>query len=98
MRSIAHEYYLKNGSLTGIQDSDFDVDAVCYPTNFYNYWTGNRLPNRIDMVAERCTGGGRNPNTNRRYYIYLRYFPASGQDEWHCYYQDDSSPCFGMPP
>ena len=98
MRQLAHEYYLKNGSLTGIQNSDVGAGDSCTSTDFYEYWLGGDTNSTgVNLKAGRCTSGGKTPNTTRRYDFYMWYYPATGQNTWYCYYDDDISPCFGYP-
>ena len=99
IRRFGQEYYLKNNSLENLQDNDVGVDNICTSTNFYRYWirTG-QAPGQVDIIATRCTSGGKIPNGIRQYNLYLRCDYGTGQDAWHCNYQDDSSACFGLSP
>lgn len=96
MRQLAYEYYLNNGTLTGLTDNDVGSSA-CVSTGFYRYWIMGNYDTWMDLGADRCTSGGKTPNTSRRYYYWLRYFPGNGSSEWHCTYTDDWSSCFGLP-
>jgi type IV pilus assembly protein PilE len=99
-RQSASEYYLKNGSLTGIQPIDlFDYDDPnCLPTKFFYYYIGVDLTGTYILIsAARCTSGGKTPNATRQYVYYLRYEPATNKSEWKCIYPDDASSCFGLP-
>ncbi|MDD5155964.1 MAG: type II secretion system protein [Candidatus Omnitrophica bacterium] len=96
MRQLATEYYLKNGSLDGITNADVGADNTCTSSNFYRYWLGDKNSYALELIADRCTSGGKIPNASRRYSYYLRYFPGTGQISWGCYYDDDGSGCFGL--
>ena len=98
MRTLAYNYYLENGSLTGVQNADVGVDYTCASTDFYRYAIASNTGTYADLVAQRCTSGGKPPNASRAYSYYLRFYPGTGQSDWHCYYADDSSPCFGLTP
>ncbi len=95
MRQLAYQYYLENGSLTGMQYADVGVDNTCASTDFYRYLVFN-YGTFASLVAHRCTSGGKTPNASREYRYYLVYYPGTGQSEWHCYYMDVFSPCFGL--
>ena len=97
MRQLAYEYYLNNGNLTGIQNSDVGVTNTCSSTDFYNYWCGLRSPTDISLVAHRCTSGGKTPNVSRGYSFWQEFHPDTGQAYWACTYDDNSSSCFGLP-
>jgi len=95
MRQLAYQYYLENGSLTGVQNADVGVDSTCASTGFYSYAIGDYGTN-ANLTATRCTSGGKTPNASRLYYYYMTYYPGTGQSDWRCRY-DDFSPCFGLP-
>ena len=99
MRQLATEYYWKNGSLAGIQNSDLGVNNTCSSSNYYRYSQGWTNPTTcLHLVARRCTSGGKTPNASRAYDFLLRkYCPGTGQGKWSCYYLDDLSACFGLP-
>jgi len=97
MRQLVYEYYLNNGSVTAITNSDVGADGGCHPTDYYSYslpgW-GSGAQFR-SLLARRCATGGKTPNTTRTYDFVMVYYPGTGQSTWYCYYSDDSSPCFG---
>ena len=95
MRKLAYEYYLKNGSLVNMQSPDVGVNNTCASTAFYRYAVEN-WTNYANLVAYRCTSGGKTPNASRLYVYYLTYNPGTGQSDWHCLYTDDNSACFGL--
>ncbi|TAM42075.1 prepilin-type N-terminal cleavage/methylation domain-containing protein [bacterium] len=95
MRQLAYEYYLNNGTLVGIQNSDVGVDNTCSSTSFYQYLVGGGST-VVNMYAVRCTSGGKTPNASRGYSFFLHYGADPEVSEWHCYWNDDGNePCFG---
>jgi len=80
-----------------MQNADVGVDYTCASTDFYRYTIGNG-GTYVNLDALRCTSGGKTPNASRAYWYYLRFYPGTGQSDWHCQYTDDSSPCFGLTP
>jgi len=97
MRQLAYEYYLNNGTLTGLTYSDIGVDGTCHSTDFYFYSIGSLTSTWVNLCAYRCTSGGKTPNTTRQYVYNLQYYPGTGQSAWCCHYTDDNSSCFGLP-
>jgi Tfp pilus assembly protein PilE len=98
MRTFVYQYYLENGSLDELTSADVGADNTCHSTDYYRYHVGNESTSTYARLgAARCTSGGKAPNVSKWYYFYLIYYPATGQSNWHCYYADDGSPCFGMP-
>ncbi len=96
MRTLAYNYYLENGRITGIQNADVGVDGTCSSTEFYSYdIIGGVVVGYLS--AYRCTSGGKTPNASREYWFYMVFRPGTGLSVWHCQYTDDSSPCFGLP-
>jgi prepilin-type N-terminal cleavage/methylation domain-containing protein len=103
MRQLAYEYYLKNGSLGGMTEADVGVNRLepCSDKGWYVY-SMNNYGACANLDATRCTQGGKPPNAARTYYFYYSYCPGwlqlSQPNQWHCYYPDDGSSCFGLPP
>ncbi|MDD5692718.1 MAG: prepilin-type N-terminal cleavage/methylation domain-containing protein [Candidatus Omnitrophica bacterium] len=99
MRQLAYGYYLNNGTVTGITNSDVGVDNTsCASSSFYSYEMTNVGYGILNLSAYRCSSGGKPPNTLNSYRFYLRYRPGSaGEQVWHCYYLSDSAACFGYP-
>ncbi len=97
MKTLAYNYYLENGSLTGLQNGHLGIDNICSSTGFYSYWMGDGGA-WLALQAVRCTSGGKTPNATRQYNFYLKFYPATGQCVWYCMYLDDGSACFGLPP
>jgi prepilin-type N-terminal cleavage/methylation domain-containing protein len=98
MRQLAYEYYLNNGDLTGIESVDLGVDNTCTSTDFFRYYKGTSSSTVVNLVALRCTSGGKVPNASRAYYYYPAYYPSTDSMVWHCRYLDNSSSCFGLTP
>jgi prepilin-type N-terminal cleavage/methylation domain-containing protein len=97
MRQLTLEYYMKYGTVAGIQNSDVEVDSFCHPDSFYGFWVEGPYPgDGVRLFAQRCVVGGKTPNAARTYYFYLQYYPGTGQGTWCCY-DPDSNPCFGYP-
>jgi len=97
MRQLAYQYYLENGSLDGIQYSDVGVDNTCASAGFYRYSIGFNSTTAY-LIAARCTSDGKTPNVSKGYHYSLTYEPGTGWQQWHCYYDDDGSGCFGLMP
>ena len=99
MRQLVYEYYMNNGTLTGLSDPAVGVNWTCTPTSYYRFMTGALTSTRVNLYAGRCTSGsgGKTPNVSREYYFYLSFNPSTGCTIWSCKYIDDASPCFGFP-
>jgi len=98
MRKLVYEYYLKNGVLDGIQNSDVGVNDTCMADSFYAYWVESISSTCCNVGATRCTDGGKTPTASKGYYYILQYCPDTGHDAWYCKYAADGSSCFGLPP
>ena len=96
MRDIAYEYYLNNGDMSTITNADVGVSNVCTADSFYSYrlWGTSTF---VNLHAERCTSGGKNPNASRTYDFGLQFTPGTGATTWYCDYPDNGSGCFGLP-
>lgn len=97
MRQLAHEYYMNNGTVMGIAYSDVGVDYTCRSDGFYRYNATGYAPGYVNLRAYRCTNQGKTPNVDRGYNYFMTYYPATGESKWCCYYNDDTSSCFGLP-
>jgi len=100
MRNFAKEYYLKNGLMDSIWLGDLGIevaDTTCTTTSYYKYTIGTHEDNRVVLTAIRCTDDGKVPDASREYTIWMMYYADTGDSTLHCYYSDDSSPCFGYP-
>ncbi|MFA4854521.1 MAG: prepilin-type N-terminal cleavage/methylation domain-containing protein [Candidatus Omnitrophota bacterium] len=98
MRQLAYEYYLNNGTLTGIANGDVGVVGSCTSTDFYYYYVGTTTSTSVNMLARRCTSGGKTPNVVREYVFCLFFQADSGLGTWRCRYLSPSESCFGLPP
>ncbi len=99
MRQLAYEYYLTNGTLTGITNDDVGVvySGACTSTDFYFYYVGATTSTYVNLLARRCLSGGKTPNTIREYVLCLGFQADSGLGTWGCRYLSPSQPCFGLP-
>jgi len=97
MRTLAYQYYMENSSIDDATNEDMGVNDTCSSTDFYSYHIYHSSAGEINLTAERCTSGGKSPNSTRGYAFYMMYWPASGQNAWHCIYRDTSASCFGFP-
>ncbi|TAM38924.1 prepilin-type N-terminal cleavage/methylation domain-containing protein [bacterium] len=94
MRQLAYEYYLNNGSMTGIMNSDVGVDATCSSTSYYGYLVADITSTKVNLFASRCSSGGKTPNASNVYNFYLAFYP-NGESTWHCFYANGGA-CFGF--
>jgi type II secretory pathway pseudopilin PulG len=97
MRNFAETYFYETGSLEGLQNNDVGVDKTCTSTGFFKYWIDG-TSDWVDLIAERCTSGGKLPNASRGYLFALFLRPSTGERMWLCAYNDDGSSCFGYEP
>jgi len=96
MRQLATEYYLKNGSLDGMENSDVGVDNTCVSSNYFRYYLGSVYATGAYLMSARCTSDGKTPNATRGYIYRAFYKPDTGCQSFRCYYTDDTSTCFGI--
>jgi len=98
MAQLAYQYWLEHSDMTNIQYADVGVDGICHSTDFYRYEVQSYgLSNYVNLLAVRCTSGGKTPNINREYMLFLSYHLDTGVNRWACHYSDDfSASCFGM--
>ncbi len=98
MRQLAYEYYLTNGTLTGLATADVNAYNTCVSTDFYRYFPANEWGTWVNLVACRSPTCGKLPRPARAYDFYLEFWPGGGGvSTWRCVYDDDRSPCFGYP-
>ena len=98
MRQLTDAYYLRNNqSLSGMRDADVGATNTCTGSNFFSYSTDRSGSSTVDLMATRCTSGGKQPDAERGYVYLLQYTPASAIYKWMCVYEDDGSACFGQP-
>jgi prepilin-type N-terminal cleavage/methylation domain-containing protein len=99
MRKLAYEYFLNNGTLTGIANADVGVDDTCSASGYYRYYISLGSVTAW-LYACRCTTDGKTPSPTRPYCFYFCFYkdtflPIS--PEWRCNYTDNNTPCFGYP-
>ena len=93
MRKLAYEYYLQNGTVTGISSDDLNlgtssdkIPSACRSTQYFYYYKSVAVSNPVFRgVAVRCTANGKTPQwtgdpTNP--VVYLDSNLATGTDEW----------------
>ncbi|MDD5691995.1 MAG: prepilin-type N-terminal cleavage/methylation domain-containing protein [Candidatus Omnitrophica bacterium] len=98
MRQLAYQYYLENGSLSGITNADVGMTNTCTSTDFYNYYVSVYLPlGVVKLVASRCTSNGKTPNASSSYYYYQVFTPSSGNITWYSCKASDNSSYLGLP-
>ena len=83
MRQLAYKYYIENGSLSSIQNSDVGVDYTCYSTDYFKYEIGNKASDCVNLRADRCTTGGKPPNGSTAYSFGLSFHVGSGAMNWY---------------
>ncbi|MDD5156070.1 MAG: prepilin-type N-terminal cleavage/methylation domain-containing protein [Candidatus Omnitrophica bacterium] len=94
MRKFVHQYWLENGTLTTITNSDVGVGSSsdqipssCRNTNYFFYSVGSQSQSSLEIRATRCTSGGKSPNytTGSQYQIGMTYNPSTGSGSFWCY-------------
>ncbi len=97
MRKLVYEYYLKNGTLVGITDADVGVSSsalpnTCNTSYFFKYYTYDPTASYVQVVARRCTSGGKGPAPgDRQYAVTWTLRPGTGVDTFSSNYTDDWS-------
>jgi prepilin-type N-terminal cleavage/methylation domain-containing protein len=91
MRQLAYEYYLKNGTLATLTNDDVGVTNTCDSSHYFRYWVGGTSNTYADLVADRCTSGGKTPNASRQYEFYTEFYPTTGRSDFCCYWSSDTS-------
>ena len=99
MRKLINEYYLKNGAMTGITNTDLGIGAAvpssCKTTHYFRYYFNGPAGTMVEPVAARCTSGGKSPNYECIYYPYLQVDPVNGDSVWRI--DKTSGPCPSAP-
>lgn len=91
IREHAYEYWLTNGTLTGITNADVNIgtnasqipeQSNCRSTHYYNYkiWTPDGI--LAAYTAFRCTSGGKPPQGQSGMDYELRERPSTGEYCW----------------
>jgi len=90
MRKLLYDYYLKNGSVTGITQADLNIGSSleqtpssCRNTNYFAYFIYVGATN-VELKAQRCTSGGK-PPPGERYETMARINPGSGVINYYCW-------------
>jgi type IV pilus assembly protein PilE len=91
MTKLAYNYYLVHGTFVGIQNADSEVGSssdqlpdTCVSTNYFYYLVASSdYSNHVDLNAERCTSGGKNPNYTVKYNPYIRLW-NNGTQIYYC--------------
>lgn len=97
MRTLAYQYRLENGTITGVTDADLNIGAAPgvpkYPTCRETYWFAYLIASSTDPVirldAYRCTSGGKSPQATGETFgssanvISLSSNLATGTDAWY---------------
>ncbi len=97
MRKLANEYYLKNGTLDGITNSDVGVDFTCTSASYFQYIVNINGYGYHSLGGYRCTSGGKSPDAQRGYWYYYTIEPGHETGTFCCHYTGDSTGCFGLP-
>ena len=85
MSKLAYQYYLNNGTYTGITNAEVGVDNACHSTDYYRYNCENWVSASVVYLgAYRCTSGGKSPQGPD--YGILWGFDSSGRLWQYAYY------------
>ena len=100
IRKIAYEYYLQNGTITGITNADINVgtdpDQIpgsennnCRSTHYFRYGISSYASNPTFVAyAGRCSSGGKPPQkeySDSTSILYLSSNFSTGEDYWSGY-------------
>jgi hypothetical protein len=68
MRTIAYQYRLDNGTITGVTDVDLNIGtspdqipSTCRSTHYFSYSILSAVDPVITINANRCSSGGKTP-------------------------------------
>ena len=89
MRKSAYEYWLQNGSMSGITNAFFNIGTAssqipgdsagtCRGTHYFYYYIRN-YSDHIDFIAHRCTSGGKTPQGTGTHSICLDWWYGTNQ-------------------
>jgi len=93
MRKLALEYYLKNGTATGITNTDLGVTNTCSGESYFRFLKGTNDATWVRCCSVRCTANGKSPNAPNPYIVYLRMNVDSGVLEWYKDNTYSENPC-----
>jgi len=94
IRTLAYQYRLENGTVTGFSDSDANIGSAadqipmtgqCRSTHYFGYYvhSGATLDPVMYALAYRCTSGGKSPQgTVSGCYLTLTSNLVTGADTW----------------
>lgn len=94
MRKLAYEYYLQNGTVTGISSDDLNlgtsldkIPSTCRSSHYFYYYKSVAVSNPVfRAVGVRCTVNGKTPQWTgdpANPVVYLDSNFETGTDEWH---------------
>ena len=90
MRTVAYQYYLENGTLTGLANSDLNVgtasgqippSGICASTHYFGYGTVS-AGNTLDIYGYRCGANGKTPQGDATCWIHIRGDISAGTDKF----------------
>jgi prepilin-type N-terminal cleavage/methylation domain-containing protein len=92
MRKSTINYYLEKGSLSSITNGDIgigtssgDIPSNCVSTHYYRYRVDTwGSATTVNLVGQRCTAGGKPPQGNSAWDLYITYNVATDNSAWHC--------------
>ena len=98
MRQLAYEYYLNNGTMSGITSAYVGVGSGQIPnsavsTHYFYYGVSNTYPPTADyavLFAVRCTSGGKPPQFPATYTLWWKV-DSSGVCSQYAYQNTGSS-------
>jgi len=100
IRKLAYEYYLQNGTVTGITDADLNIGTAanqipgspayyCGSTHYFSYGISSYTSNPTFVgYARRCPSGGKPPQKvyeDSTSVVYLSSNFSTGVDYWSGY-------------
>jgi len=97
MRTLAYQYRLENGTITGVTDADLNLGGTSgvpkYSTCNDKYWFAYYIATSTDPIirldAYRCTSGGKSPQATGETFgsaanmISISSNLATGTDTWY---------------
>ncbi|MDD4893883.1 MAG: prepilin-type N-terminal cleavage/methylation domain-containing protein [Candidatus Omnitrophica bacterium] len=96
MRKLAYEYYLRNGTFSGMVSNDVlaSLPTGCTSTNYFFYARSTIGTNWVDLGTYRCTTGGKTPNAPYYYRLFYRFYPETSGSTYICECDNtDYCPC-----
>ncbi len=93
IRKLVYEYWLQNGTLTGITYSDLNVgsssdkipgdySSTCRSTYYFWYMVYGVTTTSLNIKATRCTSGGKTPQGVAANTLVLTSDVSTGVDTW----------------